>query len=137
MDGTDKTTTGAASPIFTLADATGSDKGWNVVLSSTDFSDGTGTISANNFTFNPTTGVIAVVAGQAIDATNGPLETGGGGQSLAAPGFKVVQAQPGYGKGTYTYTPAAGKFSLVVPASTVVNSGDFTATMTATISQGP
>jgi hypothetical protein len=134
LDGTDQTVAATAAPTFRIKDASGSNAGWNVTFSATSFSDGSNTIANTNFTFNPTGGTVSHVSGQAINATNGPKETGGGAVDMSA-ARKVITTAATYGKGRYDYTPLAGNFSLAVAATTLV--GSYTSTLTATVASGP
>jgi hypothetical protein len=134
LDGTDQTVAATAAPTFRVKDATGSNAGWNVTFSATNFVDGSNNIPNTSFTFNPTGGSISLVSGQAINATNGPKETGGGAVDMSA-ARKVVTTLANYGKGRYDYTPLAGNFSLSVPATTLI--GSYASTLTATVASGP
>lgn len=141
LDGTEKPPIVAtAAPQFTLTDATGTGAGWNVTVASTDFVHNTtpaasgGTIANTNFTYTPTGGTITRVTGQAVTTPGGPAETGVAAAPLSTP-LKSVVALPNFGRGRYTWAPAAGSFALTVPPDTLA--GDYTATMTFTISSGP
>jgi len=135
LDGTNQAVAATSSPTFRVKDATGSNAGWNVTFAATNFSDGgSNTIANTNFTFNATGGTIAALSGQAVDASNGPKETGGGAQDMSS-ARKVVTTAAGCGKGRYDYTPLAGSFSLTIPATTLAAS--YTSTLTATVASGP
>jgi hypothetical protein len=138
LSGNDQTVSASSGPVLRVIDASGSNSGWNLTFSSTAFSDGTGTIAATNFKFNPTGGsiVTANTSTQTVNGTSGPKETGGGAVALNV-SRKVVTTSAGFGKGTYVYTPLPGNFSLTVPGTTVRGTGTFTATMTVTINSGP
>ncbi len=126
--------------------ANGTNTGWNVTLEQTgDFSclncaylgSGTNTfvtIDKTNMSLSAA-GSITLVAGQAIDATNGPIVPG----SLSTPtglgsgsAVKVITAADDYGNGRYT--EAIG-FSLNIPQYT--RPGNYSGTMTMTLSAAP
>jgi hypothetical protein len=126
--------------------ANGTNTGWNVTLEQTgDFSCtncdylGSGsdtfiTIAKTNMALT-TAGSIALVAGQDIDATNGPelpaglsTPTGLGGGSAV----KVITAEDDYGNGRYT--EALG-FTLTIPQFT--RPGAYSGTLTLTLSAAP
>lgn len=138
LDGTDKPPVAAtAAPVLTLTDATGSGAGWNVAVVSTDFQHDTlasTTIPVANFSYAPTGGTITRVSGQGITNPGGPAETGVAAAPLGT-AVKSVVANANFGRGRYTWSPAAGSFTLGVPAETLA--GSYTATMTFTISSGP
>jgi len=133
LDGEDHDSSGTGAPSFTLIDATGSGAGWNITFESTDFSDGSHTIPASQFKFT-SGGSIAMVTGQAVDPSYGPIETGLSSAPLDS-AQKVITTATDYGKGKYTYDPSAGDFVLTVYADTMA--GAYTATVTATIVSGP
>ncbi len=134
LNGTDQTVNPTGTPTIRVIDATGSNAGWNVTFTATDFISGANTIPNTNFSFNPTGGSLVRISGQAVDGTNGPKEAGGGSQVLSG-SVKALTTSAGYGKGKYDYTPATGSFSLTVPATTLV--GTYTSTLTITLSSGP
>lgn len=141
LDGTDKPPLAATvAPVFTLTDATGTGAGWNVTVASTDFvhndtpSVPGASIAVSNFTYAPTSGTITRVSGQGVTTPGGPAETGVATTALGTP-LKSVVAEPNFGRGRYTWSPAAGNFALTVPPETIA--GGYTATMTFTISSGP
>jgi len=135
LTGDNQTVDATSSPTFRVKDATASNAGWNVTFSASNFSDGgSNTIANTNFSFNPTGGTITALSGQAVDASNGPKETGGGAVDMSS-ARKVVTTAAGYGKGRYDYTPAAGNFGLTIPATTLA--ANYTSTLTATVASGP
>lgn len=140
LQGVDQTVAATTGPVFTIFDGTGSNAGWKVTFQATAFADDVGSIAATNFTFNPNGGVstfaVDGTGGQAVDASNGPKEFGGGAVDLSA-ARQVVTTAAGYGKGKYTWTPAPGSFGLTIPATTLRGTGNFTSTLTATIVAGP
>lgn len=135
LTGDTQTVNATGAPTFRIKDATGSNAGWNVTFAASNFSDGgSNTIASTNFTFQATGGTLTTVSGQAIDAANGPRETGGSAQDLSA-ARKVVTTAAGYGKGRYDYTPLAARFALTIPATALA--GTYSSTLTATVSSGP
>lgn len=134
LDGTDQTVNPTSAPTIRMIDATGSNAGWNITFTATNFTSGSNTIANTNFSFNPSGGSLTRISGQSIDNTNGPKEAGGGSQALSG-SVKAITTNAGYGKGKYDYTPTTGSFSLTVPATTLV--GNYTSTLTITISSGP
>jgi hypothetical protein len=121
---------------LTADDSTGSGAGWNVTVQSSDFSY-TGSsangssIPASNFAIT-TANAPAKTAGQTIDATNGPKVPGAGATGTLDSAHKVIMANASYGLGTYTQ---ALNVSLDVPAQS--RAGDYSATLTVTISAAP
>jgi len=110
--------------------------GWNVTVQSSamKYSGAFGTTPANDFpAANLSLGTPATpvrTLGQAIDPTNGPKIVGTGGALNAA--VKVINANSGFGKGTYTQNLP---LTLTVPANP--RQGTYTATLTVTITAGP
>jgi hypothetical protein len=134
---TGQTVTASSVMSLTLSDASGAARGWSLTLQASDLSDGTGVIPATpNLRINPTGGTITALGGQAIDATNGPRETSQGTQPLGSP-VRILFANPGYGVGTYRYTPGPNSLTLTVPQGLRVGTGNFSGTLTATILTGP
>ena len=109
--------------------------GWNVTILSSAFAysgahEGT-SIPAANFAITEARAP-TLASGQAIDPVGGPKvpPTGATGGLDAA--RKTIQADVGYGGGTYTQELAV---SLVVPANS--RAGTYTASLTVTASVGP
>jgi hypothetical protein len=110
--------------------------GWNVTVQSSamKYSGLYGSTPANDIPVanlslgTPATPVF--VSGQAINATNGPKAVGTGGV-LSAP-IKVINANSGYGKGSYTQNLP---LTVKIPANP--RQGTYTATLTVTITAGP
>jgi hypothetical protein len=131
--------TSAGSMTLTADDSTGSNAGWNVTIETSDFvwSAGSGgassgaDIPATNFALTSAAAPTST-AGQAVDATNGPkipTTTPVGSLDSAR---KTVQADSGYGNGTYTHDLDV---SLSVPARSAA--GTYTGTLTTTIAAAP
>lgn len=122
----------------------GTNTGWNVTLQQTgDFSclnctyQGSGTntfvtIAKTNMSLSAA-GSIALVAGQAIDATNGPSAPAAPPVGLGgASAVKVITAADDYGNGRYTESIG---FSLSIPQFT--RPGNYSGIMTMTLSAAP
>jgi hypothetical protein len=115
--------------VLSADDSTGSDAGWNVTVQTSAFTRaGGGSVPAANFVLG-TPATPSMTAGQAVDGTDGPLAGVGGGLDSAR---KVVFANEGFGKGTYTQDLPV---SLTVPGQSLA--GTYSATLTVTISAGP
>jgi plastocyanin len=126
LSGLDQTVETSASPDWSVTDARGDDlAGWNVTLSSTDFTTTGGSITVDNFKMRLT--VITTVAGNAPPAS---LVTSY--QPLSGAPLKFLSAAVGNGMGTYEFMP---DYSLLVPAESVP--GDYTAFLTVTLTSGP
>ena len=110
--------------------------GWNVTVQSSNlkYSGTFGTTPANDIpAANISLGTPATpvfVSGQAINATNGPKAVGTGGGLSAA--IKVINANSGFGKGSYTQNLP---LTVIIPANP--RQGTYTATLTVTIVAGP
>lgn len=121
LSGMDATSTGVLG-LLSVRDARGTGSGWNVVISSTDFTQAGNpgaTIPADNFVVQmlPT---INIISGSA------PPTTAAG--SLAGAGLAIMNAADGSGMGHYEVTPS---LELLVPAHAF--SGIYEATITETI----
>ena len=124
-----QTSTGSISIL--VDDSTGSNAGWNVTLQASHFTDGDRVIDSSNFAIvdagNP-----QHQAGQDIDPENGPkIPSGGGTGSLDVP-RKVLHANEGFGKGTYSQDLDV---ELTVPGQTLA--GNYGASLTVDITAGP
>jgi len=123
--GTEQTVS-AAAQTWQAKDARGTGDGWNVTVSSTNFS-GAGSIDVANFKIRQLQSAITTVSGNTPPSS---LVTTY--QSLSGTPLKVLQATGGAGMGTYDYIP---DFQLTVPASVVA--GSYTANVTVSINSGP
>ena len=127
LGGTDQTVMGSTSAW--RADANGETGGWNLTVASTDFDNGAGkTIQVSNFDIQLLDANVSVVSGDA----NGPVSTQNAFAPLSGTPRKVASTAVGAGDGVYDLTP---DFQLRVPAETYA--GNYTATVTITISVGP
>jgi hypothetical protein len=125
LTGSDQTV--ASTPaIWQARDARGTGDGWNVTLSSTNFS-GAGSIDVANFKMRQLQASIVTVGGNTA-----PTSLVTSFQSLSGTPLKVLAATGGAGMGTYDYTP---DFQLTVPAS--APAGSYTANVTVSINSGP
>lgn len=123
--------TNTGSMTLTADDSTGSDLGWNVTILASNFIDGTKSIAASNFSIT-TANAPAMTAGQAVDATGGPKVPLTGATGTLDVAKKTVQANAGFGKGTYTQALAV---SLAIPAQALA--GTYVSTLTTTITAAP
>lgn len=125
--------TQTGSMTLTADDSTGTDAGWNVtVLTSSFAKTGGGTaIPAANFSLS-SAAAPSMTAGQAIDATGGPKVPATSPVGTLDTAKKVVQANAGFGKGTYTQALGV---SLTIPAQTLA--GTYTGTLTTSITAAP
>jgi hypothetical protein len=125
----------AGSMTLTADDSTGSGAGWNVTIVSSDFvysgSNGGTDIAASNFSLTSAAAPVAT-AGDAVDATNGPMVPGTSPVGTLDSARKTVQANASYGEGTYTQ---AIDVNLTVPAES--RAGTYTGTLTTTIASAP
>ena len=119
-------TVSATPAVWQAKDARGTGDGWNVTLSSSNFT-GSGTIDVINFKMRQLQAAIVTVGGNTAPSS---LVTSF--QSLSGTPLKVLQATGGAGMGTYDYTP---DFQLTVPASSPA--GAYTANVTVSINSGP
>lgn len=126
LTGSDQTIVPSLAPTWTATDARGSGAGWNVTLSSTDFT-GAGTIAVANFKVRQLQTDITTISGNT--APNSLVTTF---QSLSGAPLKMLQAAATTGMGSYGYVPS---FQLTVPGSAAA--GSYTANLTVSINSGP
>lgn len=120
---------------LTADDSSGSGAGWNVTILSSAFvysgaNSGTN-IPAANFSLTSAAAPV-MTAGQAVDATNGPKVPTVSPVGTLDTARKTVQANAGYGLGTYTQALGV---SLSIPAQS--RAGTYTGTLTTTIAAAP
>jgi plastocyanin len=125
LSGADQTVS-AGAQTWQAKDARGTGDGWNVTVSSTNFT-GAGAIDVANFKMRQLQTAITLVSGSAV-----PTSLVTTYQSLSALPLKVLQATGGAGMGTYDYIP---DFQLTVPASAAA--GAYTANVTVSVNTGP
>ena len=127
LDGDPHTVDGSTSAW--RAAAVGENGGWNVTVASTDFDNGSGkTVDVSNFEIRLLDTNIVWVSGD-IDE---PTSTQTTFTALSGTALKIASAADGDGNGVYDMTP---DFRLTVPAETYA--GNYTATVTVSISVGP
>ncbi len=127
LNGLDQSASGGTSAW--RADAAGESGGWNVTVSSTDFSDGgSGSISVSNLDIRLLDSNIVRVSG----STSLPTSAQTSFTALSGTPLKIASAASGDGDGVYDMTP---EFQLMVPGETAA--GSFTATATVSIAVGP
>jgi len=127
LDGDPHTVDGSTSAW--RAAAVGENGGWNVTVASTDFDNGSGkTVDVSNFEIRLLDTNIVWVSGD-IDE---PTSTQTTFTALSGTALKIASAAVGDGNGVYDMTP---DFRLTVPAETYA--GNYTATVTVSISVGP
>lgn len=125
----------AGTMTLTADDSSGTDAGWNVTILTSAFAGSGGaagkSIAAVNFS---TTSAAApsATAGQAVDVTNGPMVPTISPVGTLDTARKTVQANVGFGKGTYTQALGV---SLNIPAQSLA--GTYTGTLTTTIAAAP
>lgn len=128
LSGLDETVGTSAFPDWSVTDARGDDlAGWNVTLSSTDFTTTGGSITVDNFKMKLLDVNIDTVAGNAP-----PVSLATSYQPLSGAHLKFLSAALGNGMGTYDFMP---DFSLLVPAESVP--GSYEAFLTVTLTSGP
>lgn len=140
--------TPTGSMTLTADDSSGSNAGWNVTVLTSAFvwtvgtgGASTGTdIPAANFTLT-SAAAPAASAGQAIDLdtdgagvdiANGPMVPAASPVGTLDAARKALQANPGFGKGTYTQALGV---SLLIPAQSAA--GTYTGTLTTTVAAAP
>jgi WxL domain surface cell wall-binding len=130
--------TGDQTPTYTLpltaTDTTGTGAGWNLTITSTQFTTGGGTphtLAANASTITGVTSACAT--GTCTNPTNAVTYPVGVPAAATAPtAVKFFNAAANTGLGSFTVTPAVGVF---VPASTFA--GSYSSTLTVSIVSGP
>jgi hypothetical protein len=127
LNGLDQTVTGSTTAW--QADGFGENQGWNVTVSSTDFSNGgSESIAVSNFEIRLLDSNIVLVSG----SDKLPASTQTAFAALSGTPLKIASAANGRGKGIYDLTP---DFQLTVPGET--SPGNFTATVTVSVATGP
>jgi hypothetical protein len=130
--------TGDQTPTYTLpltaTDTTGTGSGWNLTITSTQFTTGGGTPHTLATNASTITGVTSVCAsGTCTNPTNAITYPIGIPAAATAPtAVKLLNAAANTGLGSFTVTPTVGVF---VPASTFA--GSYSSTLTVSIVSGP
>ena len=133
LDGTDKT--GSYTVPTTVTDATGSGAGWNLTITSTEFTTGGGSPHTLSTSASSLTGVTNSCVGGATctNPTNSigyPVGVPAG--STPPTAVKYFNAAANTGQGQFTNTPSV---SVSVPANSY--SGAYTSTLTLAAVSGP
>lgn len=113
--------------VVTVTDDRGSDLGWNVTISGTNFTDGTNSFDVENLVLSSD----ATVTGnpgspEGITATGGPVPEG-------PDSLKIASVERGGGTGEFTVTFSDSE--LTIPGGTLV--GEYQSTLTVSVATGP
>jgi len=125
-------------PVFFLEDSTGTEGSWALTFQASDLVDVyTGrTIAASNFLFKPAiSGTIIRLTGQPIDPVNGPREVIKGEEIPLDIPRAIVCTSDGHGKGRYLFITHPASF--VQKYSSNISAGNYSSTLTVTLSMGP
>ena len=132
LDGTDKT--GSYTLPITVTDARGSGAGWNLTITSTQFSTGvSGNTLASDAASIASVASTCVAGSTCTNPTNSvtyPLTIPAG--ASPPPAVKFFNAAVNTGRGKFTGTPSV---QVAVPANTFA--GTYTSTVTLAIASGP
>lgn len=133
LDGTDQTA--AYTLPATVTDARGGNAGWNLTVTSTQFSTGgatPSTLPANASTITAVSNacVTGATCTNPTNAISYPVALPAG--ATAPPAVKYFNAAVGTGKGKFTNTPTIG---VLVPAN--ADAGSYTSTVTISAVSGP
>jgi hypothetical protein len=131
LDGTNQTATYTVPT--TVTDSTGSGNGWNLTITSTQFTTGGGTPSTLATSASNITGVTNTCATTCTNPTNSvtyPVGVPAG--STPPTAAKYFNAAASTGSGQFTNTPSV---DVSIPASTAV--GTYTSTLTLAAVSGP
>ncbi|RLC56080.1 MAG: hypothetical protein DRI30_06435, partial [Chloroflexi bacterium] len=112
---------------WTAADASGAGAGWNVTVSSTDFTSAGGTITVDNSKLQLLDANVSTVSGNTQ-----PTSQVTSYQPLSGSPLAVLSAAVGNGMGTYDFTP---DMRQIVPAD--ASPGSYEAFLTVSINSGP
>ncbi len=112
---------------WTAADATGTGAGWNVTVSSTDFTSAGGTITVDNSKIQLQDANVTTVSGNTP-----PTSSVTSYQPLSTSPLAVLSAAATTGKGTYDFKP---DMRQIVPAD--ASPGTYEAFLTVSINSGP
>lgn len=109
---------------ITVTDTRGTNVGWNLTATASNFTSGTHTIAVTNFTINPSNGTLAVISGSGTGVSAGSSHIYTGTSDVAS----LMTASSGNGNGQYTINPS---LTLTVPVGSYA--GTYTATITETV----
>lgn len=127
--------TNSGTMVLTVDDSSATGDGWNVTVQAGNFvysGDNAGTdIPAANFALTAAATPVST-AGQTIDVTGGPKVPSVSPVGALDTARKVIQADVGYGQGTYTQDLSV---DLTVPGQS--RAGTYTGTLTTTITAAP
>lgn len=125
LNGLDQTVAGTTAPAWVAQDARGSGLGWNVTITSTNFTGSGGSIPVANFK-------VQLLAVTTLSGNTAPTPSPGSYTALGSTPLKLLSATGPAGMGSYEYTP---QFQLTVPGSAAV--GSYTANVTVSVNSGP
>jgi WxL domain surface cell wall-binding len=128
LDGTDQTA-GYTVPT-TVTDATGSGNGWNLTITSTQFTTGSQTLSATASTITSVASSCVTTCTNPTNAVALPITVPAGATPPAA--VKYFNAAAATGRGRFSNTPTV---SVSLPASTLA--GTYSSTLTLSAVSGP
>jgi hypothetical protein len=134
LNGLPQTVKANISP-YTVTDARGSEQGWNLAVTATQFSDGgdnalpTGSLRMVDVPIPTPGAVLSGLVAPVPTPTLDPLDNG------ATQKLVTAAAAPMSGTGKWTFTPTTGALVLTVPPNAVP--GTYTSTITTTLSTGP
>ena len=127
LDGSDQIVDTSPAP-WRAIDARGTGAGWNLTLTSGDFSAPGGTIPFANFKVQQLQSRITINSGNTA-----PVTQAGSYQALSNTiPLRLLSAAAGTGMGSYDFTP---DFRLIVPASTTP--GEYRASIVVSVNSGP
>lgn len=127
LNGLDQSVETSPSP-WRAIDSRGTASGWNVTLTSSDFTSGAGTIPVGNFRVRLVPAAISTISGGTP-----PVSLVSSYQALSdSLPLKLLSAAPGTGMGSYNFVP---DFNLLLPAS--VPQGDYQASIVVSVNSGP
>jgi hypothetical protein len=120
-------------PLTVLDTRTGSAAGWNLTITSTEFSTGSGHTLATTASHAQSVASVCLGGASCLSPTNAvtyPLSVPAG--STAPSAVKLANAAAGTGTGIFTITPTIG---VTVPGNSFA--GNYTATLTVALVSGP
>lgn len=123
---------------FTVKDLRGTQAGWRVDVSATQFSDGTNKLPKGSLSLAPVENIQRVGTGQGGLPTKAMTSN----KVIDNGAVAVIKADPGTGMGVFDFTFPSNALSVVVDATTAKVSGDtnstkYTSTLTWNLVQAP